>query len=137
MRRLVSAASQGPGPGGRPGPPSTSDVAAASATYSAVALSDGGRTAWWAESLPAEGGRTTIMRRIGDGPAEEVLPARLDARTRVHEYGGRCWAFAGDSLITSDFADQRLYHVDDGEIRALTPETKLIDRYAEPVPLPG
>lgn len=136
MRHHGSAGSQRQRPGRRSSPLSAADVAAASATYTAAPLSDGGQIIWWAESLPNEG-RTTIMRRTGEGPTEEVLPTRLDARTRVHEYGGRCWALAEDSLITSHFADQRLYRVDDGETTALTPDTGLTDRYAEPIPLPG
>ena len=116
-------------------------VATTGTTYGEVAVTDGGRTVWWAESRPAEGGRTTVLRRTGDEPPVEVLPAELDARTRVHEYGGRCWlplALDGrDGLVTSDQSDQRLWLVEDGEARALTAETGRVDRYAEPTLLPG
>ena len=66
------------------------------------------------------------------GPVEQVLPRQLDARTRVHEYGGACWLPYGDGLIVSNLADQRLWLVADGEARALTADTGLADRYAEP-----
>ena len=125
-------------PGGAwPSPLTAELVAQAGTTYGEVAVTDGGRTVWWTESRPAEGGRTTVLRRTGDEPAQEVLPRELDARTRVHEYGGRCFLPLGDGLVTSDLHDQRLWLVEDGEARALTADTGLVDRYAEPVLLPG
>ena len=125
-------------PGGTwPSPLTAQDVAAGGTAYGEVAVTDGGGTVWWSESRPVEGGRTTVLRRTGDGPAEEVLPAELDARTRVHEYGGRCWVPHERGLITSDLHDQRLWLVQDGEARALTAATDLADRYAEPQVLPG
>ena len=126
-------------PGGSwPSPVTAEQVAQAGTQYGTVAVTDGGRTVWWSESRPAQGGRTTVLRRTGDGPVLEVLPAELDARTRVHEYGGRCWLPHDGGLLTSDLHDQRLWLVDaDGEARALTADTGLADRYAEPVLLPG
>ncbi len=125
-------------PGGSwPSPLSAAQVAQAGTSYGPVAVTDGGATVWWSESRPAEGGRTTLLRRTGDGPVEEVLPAELDARTRVHEYGGRCWLPLGDGVVTSDLHDQRLWLVEDGEARALTADTGCVDRYAEPQLLPG
>ena len=124
-------------PGTWPSPLSAAGVARAGISYGQVAVTDGGRTVWWSESRPAEGGRTTVLRRTGDGPAEEVLPAALDARTRVHEYGGACWTVVDGGLITSDLHDQRLWSVLGGTPAPLTPESAAVDRYAEPVLLPG
>ena len=126
-------------PGGSwPSPLTAEQVAEAGKQYGEVAVTGGGRTVWWSESRPAQGGRTTVLRRTGDSPVEEVLPAELDARTRVHEYGGRCWLPHDGGLLTSDLHDQRLWLVDaDGQARALTADTGLADRYAEPVLLPG
>ena len=126
-------------PGGSwPSPLTAGQVAQAGTQYGEVAVTDGGRTVWWSESRPAQGGRTTVLRRTGDAPVVEVLPAELDARTRVHEYGGRCWLPHAGGLLTSDLRDQRLWLVDeDGEARALTADTALTDRYAEPLLLPG
>lgn len=125
-------------PGTWPSPLSAADAARAGVRYAGVAVTDGGRTVWWAESRPAERGRTTVLRRTGDEPPVEVLPPALDARTRVHEYGGRCWRVLADrTLVTSSFADQRLHLVRDGGSTPLTPETGAADRYADPVPLPG
>lgn len=124
-------------PGSWPSPLSAADVARAGVGYSQVAVTEGGRTVWWAESRPAEGGRTTILRRVGDGPPEEVLPRALDARTRVHEYGGACWTLVADGLVTSNLPDQRLWSVADGTTAPLTAGTGSVDRYGEPVVLPG
>ncbi|WP_198950278.1 prolyl oligopeptidase family serine peptidase [Kineosporia sp. A_224] len=71
---------------------------------------------WWSESRPAEGGRIALLRRDADSTVTEVLPAGVNARTRVHEYGGGAWwvdagARAGTVFFTS-WADQRLYRVD-------------------------
>jgi dipeptidyl aminopeptidase/acylaminoacyl peptidase len=126
-----------PEPGAWASPLTAGDVATQTVAYSAVTLTGGGRTVWWAQARAAEAGRTRVMRRTGSGPAEEMLPSWLDARTRVHEYGGRCWLPVGDGLVTSHFADQRLYRVDAGAVTALTPDTGLADRYGEPVLLPG
>lgn len=126
-----------PPPGSWPSPLSAADVATAGVGYGQVAVTDGGATVWWSESRPDEGGRTTVLRRTGDGPIEQVLPAQLDARTRVHEYGGSCWVPYGQGLVTSNLVDQRLWLVGDGEPVALTPETGAADRYGNPTLLPG
>jgi dienelactone hydrolase len=104
-----------------------------------------GGEVWWTEPRPAEGGRTTLMRRRADttqeGAAEEdaaqeaaaeesVLPAPWNVRSRVIEYGGMPWAAvprgaSGPLLVFVHFADQRLYaHEPDahyGGPRPLTP----------------
>jgi dipeptidyl aminopeptidase/acylaminoacyl peptidase len=88
---------------------------------------------WWHEGRPDEGGRTTIMAcaKAGAQP-HELVPAPYNARTRVHEYGGRSYlpvprAGGGFDLVFANFADQRLYRVatPGGEAfdpRPLTPE---------------
>ncbi len=124
-------------PGTWPSPLSAADVACAGISFGEVAVTDGGRTIWWSESRPAEKGRTTILRRTGDGPVEEMLPLGLDARTRVHEYGGACWLVLGDGFVTSDLHDQRLWRVEGGVATPLTPETEQRDRFGDPVLLPG
>jgi dipeptidyl aminopeptidase/acylaminoacyl peptidase len=78
---------------------------------------------WWAEGRPEEGGRTTLMRRPAGGGIEEVTPAGVNVRTRVHEYGGGSWALAAPDLVLFvAFRDQRLYRQRLGEAPvALTP----------------
>ncbi|WP_393916721.1 prolyl oligopeptidase family serine peptidase [Halostreptopolyspora alba] len=104
---------------------------------------------WWAESRPTEGGRVALCRtRIDrpDEPVETVLPAPWNARTRVHEYGGRPYALtrgAGGSVVVfSEFGDQRLYrYAPDTDLRPapLTPhpEVACAHRYAELIEGPG
>ncbi|WP_424535272.1 S9 family peptidase [Sphaerisporangium viridialbum] len=96
--------------GAWPSPISTSDVVRAGLRpgYPAVL----GEEVWWEEDRPAEGGRRTIVHRAPDGTRRELLPAPWDARTRVHEYGGRSYAVApGVGVVFANHSDQRLYVV--------------------------
>ncbi len=72
-----------------------------------VTVRDG--TVAWCESRPAEAGRYVVVE-LGPGstPVERTPPG-FSARTRVHEYGGRCFAFAGDDLVACNWEDQRLW----------------------------
>jgi dipeptidyl aminopeptidase/acylaminoacyl peptidase len=52
-----------------------------------------------------------------------VTPAGFDVRTRVHEYGGGSYIVHGDTVLFSNFADQRLYRQDGGGApHPITPE---------------
>ena len=85
---------------------------------------------YWTELRPKEGGRIAIVRRTPDGKTRDVTPIPFNARTRVHEYGGRAYAAAEGTVYFSNFADQRLYRQDPGaEPRPITPEADL--RYAD------
>jgi dipeptidyl aminopeptidase/acylaminoacyl peptidase len=56
------------------------------------------------------------MRRPPGGEPEQVTPAGVNVRTRVHEYGGGAWHLAAaDLVLFVDFADQRLYRQRLGE----------------------
>src|ERR1700729_1180269 len=98
----------------------TSPIGAADVARGAVAVSypsTAGGEVWWQERRPAEGGRTAIVASAG--PAAEagaLLPAHWNARSGVHEYGGRSYlpvpSLAGGlDLVFANFADQRLYAV--------------------------
>jgi dipeptidyl aminopeptidase/acylaminoacyl peptidase len=89
-----------------------------------------GSTVWWQEIRPAEAGRQTVVRQGPDGISRELLPAPWNARTRVHEYGGRSYLPVGDDLLFANFADQRLYlwPADGDAPRALTAAG---DRFAD------
>lgn len=88
-----------------------------------------GEEIWWGESVPDEGGRTTIRRRTASPPGEasgavgELLPAPWNARSRVHEYGGGAWTATDDgALIFVEKEDQRVWIIADGDgPRPLTP----------------
>lgn len=96
---------------------------------------------WWADARPAEGGRITVVRGRNDGSAEEMLPAPWNARSRLHEYGGRPWIVHEGSLFFTHWHDQRVYRrkPDTGEITPITPEPPLRQgvRYADLRPGPG
>jgi dipeptidyl aminopeptidase/acylaminoacyl peptidase len=107
-----------------PSPITAADLATAEAPGRFPIVAGG--SVWWQQSLPEEGGRTTIVHRSG-GRLTMLLPAPWDARTRVHEYGGLSYlpvprqAVAGKSgerpgqlprgqlLLFANCADQRLY----------------------------
>ena len=91
-----------------------------------------GENVYWSELRPAEGGRIVIVCRTPDGTTSDVTPKPFNVRTTVHEYGGRCSAFDGDTLYFSNFADQRLYVQKPGkEPQAFTPDKAW--RYADPI----
>jgi len=98
-------------------PISAADVAkgAVGVTYPSIA----GGEVWWQERRPAEDGRTTVMASAGPAAEpRELLPAPWNARSRVHEYGGKSYLAVpsmslagGFDLVFANFADQRLYGV--------------------------
>ena len=91
-----------------------SPITAESLVASAVALEQitlDGDVTYWVESRPSEGGRSVIVRRDAQGKAGDMTPQPSNARTRVHEYGGRSYAVSGDTIYFANFADQRVYRV--------------------------
>jgi acetyl esterase/lipase len=64
---------------------------------------------WWQESRPAEGGRLAIVWHGPDGISRDVLPMPWNARTRVHEYGGKSYLPLPGGFVFANFGDQRLY----------------------------
>jgi dipeptidyl aminopeptidase/acylaminoacyl peptidase len=122
--------------GSWPSPLSAAEVASSSVRLAWPLLV--GDEVWWAESRPAEGGRSAVVRRAADGTVGDVLPQPWNARTRVHEYGGRPWTVVDGALVFANFADQRLWRLKPGgEPVALTPEPAEPggDRYAELLPV--
>jgi dipeptidyl aminopeptidase/acylaminoacyl peptidase len=111
-----------------------SPLSAERAVAAGIGLGDvsfDGDAALWQESRPAEKGRNVVMRRAVDGALQELTPAPWNARTRVHEYGGRAYLMDRGVLFFSHFADQRLYRVDPGQApRPITPEATAL-RYAD------
>jgi dipeptidyl aminopeptidase/acylaminoacyl peptidase len=91
-----------------------------------------GDDVYWMELRPKEGGRLVVVRRrrTPESKTTDLTPMPFNARTRVHEYGGRAYAVADGTAYFSNFADQRLYRQDPGaEPRPITPEIAL--RYAD------
>ena len=90
---------------------------------------DGGDI-YWIERRAQEGGRKVIVRRSADGQILDVTPPSMNARTRVHEYGGGDYAVAAGVIVFANFTDQRLYLQKSGAPpRPLTPAEEL--RYAD------
>jgi dipeptidyl aminopeptidase/acylaminoacyl peptidase len=89
-----------------------------------------GDDVYWAEARPAEQGRVAVVRRRPGGETADVLGPGWNVRTRVHEYGGACFAVDRGTLLFTHFADQRLHLARAGaEPQPLTPEADL--RYAD------
>jgi dipeptidyl aminopeptidase/acylaminoacyl peptidase len=97
---------------------------------------------WWQESRPEEGGRVAVVRQgpDGTGTKHDLLPMPWNARTRVHEYGGRSYLPLPDGFVFANFADQRLYRCGaSGAPQPLTPAPaeEAADRFADFVLAPG
>ena len=87
---------------------------------------------YWCELRPSEAGRVVLVRRSPDGEIADLTPPGFNVRTRVHEYGGGPFAAAGGTVWFSNFADQRLYRQDRGDVPK--PITEPVDRrYADAV----
>ena len=69
---------------------------------------------YWVESRPQEKGRSVIVRRSPDCQIRDCIPGDFNARTRVHEYGGRAYLVDHDLIYFSNFKDQRLYRQEIG-----------------------
>jgi dipeptidyl aminopeptidase/acylaminoacyl peptidase len=94
---------------------------------------------WWQESRPEEGGRVAIVRQGPDGVRRDLLPMPYNARTRVHEYGGRSYHPVPGGFVFANFSDQRLYRCEEeGAPEPLTPEPGDVSfRFADFVLSPG
>jgi dipeptidyl aminopeptidase/acylaminoacyl peptidase len=114
-----------------------SPLDAARTVAAALSLSDcslDGGDALWQELRPAEQGRGVVVAAGADGVARDLTAPPFDARTRVHEYGGRAYLRAGGVLYFSHGADQRLYRSEGRAApRAITPaaEPAAALRYAD------
>ena len=92
-----------------PSPISAAVVAAQGVRLGGVAVD--GSDIYWIEGRPNEAGRNVLVRRLADGTTADVLPAWVNVRSRVHEYGGGAYAVARGTVYFSNFDDQRVYAV--------------------------
>ena len=100
---------------------------------------------WWQESRPEEGGRVAVVCQGPDGIKRDLLPMPWNARTRVHEYGGKSYLPLPDGFVFANFADQRLYRCGttgqpgSAEPEPLTgaPGPDITDRFADMVLSPA
>ncbi|MGD9985042.1 MAG: prolyl oligopeptidase family serine peptidase [Porticoccaceae bacterium] len=114
--------------------PITPELAASAAGTIDWPLADGDRL-YWLETRPAEGGRSAVVALAPDGTRRDLLPAPINVRSRVHEYGGRPYTVADGILYFVLQDDQRIYRLDTRDSRALpaaiTPAERGL-RFAEP-----
>jgi dipeptidyl aminopeptidase/acylaminoacyl peptidase len=89
---------------------------------------------WWQESRPTEGGRLAVVCQGPDGISRDLLPMPWNARTRVHEYGGKSYLPVPGGFVFANFGDQRLYRCAfSGIPEPLTPapDQDAADRFAD------
>ncbi|KAA8537709.1 hypothetical protein F0562_027301 [Nyssa sinensis] len=66
---------------------------------------------FWLESRPTESGRAVLVRepeKPGDEPID-ITPKEFAVWTVAQEYGGGAFKISGDTVIFSNYEDQRLY----------------------------
>jgi dipeptidyl aminopeptidase/acylaminoacyl peptidase len=115
--------------------PITSDLIV-SGTIGLGQIAIDGEDVYWVETRPQEKGRYVVVKLSPDGRSDggmvDVTPPSLNARTRVHEYGGGGFTVSDGVIYFSNFVDQRLYRFDGaGEPQSITPEAEM--RYADGV----
>lgn len=71
---------------------------------------------YWLQSVPAEGGRATVMRLAPGDVPRSVVPAGYSVRSRVNEYGGGAWTLAGDEVWFVNDGDQGLFRAGPGGV---------------------
>ncbi|WOL19985.1 hypothetical protein Cni_G28787 [Canna indica] len=91
--------------------PITADVvASAEKRLGGIAIAGDGRLVW-VETRPSEGGRAVLVKestKLGDKPMDSI-PSEFSSRTLAQEYGGVAFSISDDTIIFSNYKDQRLY----------------------------
>ena len=70
---------------------------------------DGG-VVWWLEGRAAESGRVALVRAQPGGAPVDVVPAELNVRTSVHEYGGGAYCVHGGVAYVSNFERSKEFY---------------------------
>ncbi|PQQ13879.1 uncharacterized protein Pyn_06383 [Prunus yedoensis var. nudiflora] len=85
-------------------------VSGASKRLGGTAVDSLGRLIWL-ESRPSESGRAVLVREPDrpEGEPVDITPKDYAVRTLAQEYGGGAFSVSGDTLIFSNYKDQRLY----------------------------
>ena len=111
--------------------PITSDLIVSGSVSLSQPLIDG-ENIYWIEMRPSEGGRQVIVKCDSARRISDINPAPLNARTRVHEYGGGDFVVRNGTAYFSNFSDQRLYRRSPGEEpQHITPVAEM--RYADAI----
>lgn len=101
-------------------PISAADAVAGVIGFAELGFDDG--DLYWVEMRPSEGGRQVLVRCDERRNIEDLTPAPVNVRTRVHEYGGGAVTAGQGRVVFSEFADQRLYTIADGDTQPVSPE---------------
>ncbi|CAM0117554.1 alpha/beta hydrolase family protein [Rhabdochlamydiaceae symbiont of Dictyostelium giganteum] len=72
-----------------------------------ILIQDG--SIYWDEGRPQEKGRVALMEKAPDGTVIDHTGGSMSCRTRVHEYGGKCFAVANKKVYFVNDTDQRIY----------------------------
>ncbi|KAM3710475.1 hypothetical protein ACB098_01G033600 [Castanea mollissima] len=91
--------------------PITSDVVSGSSKrLGGTAVDSLGRLIWL-ESRPTESGRSVLVREAEKAGEEavDITPKEFGVRTLAQEYGGGAFRVFGDTVVFSNYKDQRLY----------------------------
>jgi len=80
---------------------------------------------YWLQSLPAEGGRVTVMRFDGRGAPRSLIPDSFSIRSRVNEYGGGAYAVADAAVWFVNDSDQAVCRVEGGGVERLARDAGL------------
>ena len=87
---------------------------------------------FWTEGRPQEQGRNVLVWCSADGRLQDLTPAPLNVRSRVHEYGGGAFTLGRRAGFFVNDADQQLWRLRAGEEpQALTAEPE--KRHADAV----
>ncbi|KAK3423103.1 hypothetical protein EUGRSUZ_F00028 [Eucalyptus grandis] len=108
--------------------PITADVVSgASKSLGGISVGSDGHLVW-VESRPNESGRSVLVKepeKPGDEPVD-ITPKEFAVRTLCREYGGGAFSILGDTLVFSNYKDQRLYkqslHLKDSPPLPITPD---------------
>ena len=111
--------------------PITSDlIVSKNIGIGSIAIDQRSENIYWLEKRPQEKGRNSLVAYLGEGRIENITPAPLSVRTKVHEYGGGAYAIAEDTIYFSNYNDSRIYQQKlDGQPEPLTDKSDR--RYAD------
>ncbi|KAL3732789.1 hypothetical protein ACJRO7_022330 [Eucalyptus globulus] len=91
--------------------PITADIVSGASKRLGGISVDGEGCLIWLESRPNEAGRSVLVKepeKPGDEPVD-ITPKEFAVRTACQEYGGGAFCISGDTLVFSNYKDQRLY----------------------------
>ena len=110
------------------------DVIAAGASMRELVADSG--WLWWLETIPDQDGRSTVMRLLPSGAAQEITPT-ANVRSRVNEYGGGAFDVRDGILVYCDDVDRSVkLRTPDGSVHRLTTADPVV-RYGDLRVYPG